>query len=238
MKSKLAKVLSLTLLLGSIPGTIWLSANGYIPTMIEGHSTNWVYIFLIIAFMIIAAFLGSIKRIFNSNFIEFVVVTTSIIFVVLIISGITFFLTRYLYAINIEEIFNPNISKYTQMYKTIKKEPYVRGKIIAIDLNRKKIDKSITRLIPKYLQAHSPMEVGTILQLEWEFRVTGRYTTGSEAKRVYCDVSLIDTNLNQIIFKKNFAGTKPPGLKSTSLLNRGSNPKEDIVVWLQNLPRI
>jgi hypothetical protein len=134
--------------------------------------------------------------------------------------------------------FKDRLPEYTAITRTQVGDPYLKGKIIAIDKNRNIIDKLYYDLSEE-LRANTPEEVGTIVWLQCDENVVGYYgstqTEGSEATYWTCDVTIIDKSIPAILEKRNFAGAPPPSKSAGS--GTGGKPTKEIIDYLVSLPR-
>lgn len=115
-------------------------------------------------------------------------------------------------------------------------QPYVKGKVILVNKEEKKIDHTYCEL-PEELRATRPEEVETIVWLEWGKDKVGRYTDGSTAYVNTCKVTIIDRSIPAIVAVTNLRGSMPPNMTTRGGGAGGSMPTEEVIAYLQNLPR-
>ena len=126
------------------------------------------------------------------------------------------------------------------------------GKIIPIyiDPERGNEISSIYGDLPSELRAMKPEEVGTIVLLKRPLHLAeGEYRTGGstygnyggKALRVTRSIIIIHRKDREIVEEKTFRGGPPPSKilfsKGDRKIHRGSDPIDEIVVYLKSLPR-
>jgi hypothetical protein len=135
-----------------------------------------------------------------------------------------------------------NIDEYTGLNLAVmsdysSRKPYIKGKIIIIDNQKNKIDH-IYYDLPENLRATKPENVGTIVLLEWGEDKIGFYASPrSEAIVITCQVTVIDKSIPAIVSKVNFEGPPPPAILKSGESATGAMPTQEIVNYLQGLPR-
>ena len=143
------------------------------------------------------------------------------------------------------DVFKPHIHKYISgpYQSAFTNEPYVRGKILSIDVKDSTVDELTFSKLPDELRAASNDEVGTILLCEWYRIKEGEYfsedtnvKTG-DAYRSYANVSIIDVKENKMIHIKNFKGQDP--LKATNIDGdfTSMQPMFELIDYIKGLPR-
>jgi hypothetical protein len=114
--------------------------------------------------------------------------------------------------------------------------PYLRGKVITVDITDNKIDYLYLDL-PESLVPKTPEEVSTVIWLKWKKVSVGHYTDGATGYRIDGEVTIIDmTNLVKFD-AKTLHGSDPPSTKSGSGDREGFKPTDEIVDYLKSLPR-
>jgi hypothetical protein len=123
-------------------------------------------------------------------------------------------------------------------------QAYLKGKIIPVNKTENKID-DIYYSLPEGLRATKPEDVGTIVWLDWGEDKVGHYCSeyipgcfSSDDPAIVntCDVTIIDKSIPAIVVERNFRGSDPPQ-KTKGGGASGSMPTEEIVDYLQNLPK-
>jgi len=120
------------------------------------------------------------------------------------------------------------------------KPPYVKGKVIVIDINTRNIDGTYFAL-PEDLRARSPEEVETIVLLEWgklkvgEYEPTKTNVLAVDALVLTCKASLIDKQRGLIVGESQFRGGDPPPRLDVGKANYGPKPTPQIINWLKSL---
>jgi hypothetical protein len=130
-------------------------------------------------------------------------------------------------------------------------EAYLKGKIITVNKKEKRLD-DIYFDLPEELRATKPEDVGTIVWLEWGKDEAGFYCDWSDvlckdgitppkhddpATVNTCHVTIIDKFIPAIVGEMSFMGSDPPQRKTRSGSSSGSMPTEEIVAYLQSLPK-
>lgn len=136
--------------------------------------------------------------------------------------------------------FKSHLSEYASMsgLKPISPtvSPYIKGKVIVIDIDEKDIDDCFFDL-PSDLRAASPEEVGTVIWLDWGEVLIGRYTDGAGGYQITCKVTVIDKAKTAIVGEATFKGSEPPSVKSGSGDRTGDKPTDDVSDYIKTLPR-
>lgn len=88
--------------------------------------------------------------------------------------------------------FKPHIESYVNIpnLKHAPQQRYIRGRIIPVDPDRKRIHLAALRLLPNDLRAQSPDEVGTIMWVRSDYR---DYT-----------IALIDRSTSTVVWQKEY----------------------------------
>jgi hypothetical protein len=124
--------------------------------------------------------------------------------------------------------------------------PYVRGKIIPINVTEKQVDDLWFKL-PDALRASNPGEVGTVLLIDCASEVAGYYVpeegepgkSNTLGRQWRCSTDLLDERSHHILDHRYFVGEHPPEkIDSNSLFDvSGPKPYGDMISYLDNLPR-
>jgi len=115
-------------------------------------------------------------------------------------------------------------------------DPYIFGKVIVINIENGKLDDVYNKL-SKDLKASNHEEVGMVIWLEWGEVLVGEYTDGWKGYAHTCDVTTIDFINSTIVDEEYFRGTDPPESKNFGGDAWGSMPIDDIVQYIEGLPR-
>jgi hypothetical protein len=137
-----------------------------------------------------------------------------------------------------ESQMNEHINEYIDIHSSniSPSGGYIRGKIITIDIENRKIDNFWLHL-PTDMIAASPDEVGTIIWLKWDQSIVGRYTNGKNAYQISCLVTIIDKLLGTKVDEKKFWGSPPPSKVISTNTGVGSRPNSEIAEYIESLPR-
>jgi len=143
--------------------------------------------------------------------------------------------------VNIQKVFGDHVQEYTVITGLNpdfqSENSYIRGKVITVDIGENKIDRIYFDL-PGDMAAKNPEEVGTIIWLKWEDVRVGTYIPGGgTAYERTCEVTIIDKLEAIIVDKKSFTGTEPPPTMLREGDGYGSKPTDEIVDYLESLPR-
>lgn len=144
-----------------------------------------------------------------------------------------------------KDVFRPYIHKYISgpYESAFTSEPYVRGRILSIDIKDSTVDEFTFSKLPEELKARSADEVGTLLFCEWYSVKEGEYfneetdeKTG-DAYRSYANVSIIDLKEKRLIHIRNFKGADP--LKATNITGdfTSMQPMFEVIDYVKSLPR-
>ena len=163
------------------------------------------------------------------------------IIIILVIIGIFLGIRFGCNIINIQKVFGAHVQEYTVISGLNpgfqSENPYIRGKVITVDIGENKLDQIYFDL-PGDMTAKNPEEVGTIIWLKWEDVRVGTYSpSGEAAYRITCEVTLIDKPEAILIDKKSFTGSEPPPTMLREGDGYGSKPTDEIVDYLESLPR-
>lgn len=131
-------------------------------------------------------------------------------------------------------------------------DPYISGKIIALDPQLKTLHTRVQDGIPPYLRPTSEQmkardqSIGTAAWIECEEKQIGVYLpSGSQlsnpdignAKRIDCEVTIVDLKKQLIVGRRIIEGTEPPGKLAGARSNLPQFPIVPIVRYLMGLPR-
>jgi hypothetical protein len=124
------------------------------------------------------------------------------------------------------------------------KAPYLRGKLVAIDVAAREVDGWIQPKLSDELRADSPDETGTAVLIAWDWTQVGAYVdkdTGRETGAGYrsaADVTLVDVAEGRVIERRRFEGEMPASGQSQEGDYRSERPMFKIVKYLEGLPKL
>jgi hypothetical protein len=165
-----------------------------------------------------------------------------ILLLILLVIGLGvggFFGIRYLARQGELGPFNDQINDYTAPAARVGKEesPYVKGKVIPVNLKSKDVDWLYYDL-PDNLRPTSPGEVGTVVWLDWGEVKVGQYGSGGGGAFVQtCKVTVIDKARRAIVGETVVRGSDPPRSSRRGSSASGSKPTTEVVQYLNRLPR-
>jgi hypothetical protein len=111
-------------------------------------------------------------------------------------------------------------------------------KVVVVDVKDKDVD-SMHFDVPDGLRAATPQEVTTVVQLNWDKRQVGTYSSGGKAYQWFCDVTVVDLKSKGKIGGQNFSGSRPPqsfvGKRGES--RTGDKPTEAVLNYIKGLRR-
>lgn len=135
--------------------------------------------------------------------------------------------------------FKNNLTEYTNT-ATFKEQagttPYLKGKLVVVNKTEMKVDDPYFDL-PEDVKAVKPEEVSTIVLLDYDKSVAGRYTDGAAGYRYTAKVTVIDKTSGTIVGRTSFKGGEPPSTKKGSGDEYGPKPSNEIKNYLLSLPR-
>jgi len=127
--------------------------------------------------------------------------------------------------------------------------PYVRGKVIPIDVVGKQVD-DLWFKIPDALRASNPQDVGTVLLINCTSEIAGYYfpedakpsssnTSNTIGRRWMCATDLVDEGSHHVLDVQHFTGVEPPNSIDGNQLFDVSGPKPygQMIFYLTGLPR-
>ena len=114
--------------------------------------------------------------------------------------------------------------------------PYIVGKVIALDMESGQID-DVYHQLSSDLRAKSHDEVGMVIWCDWGEKLIGTYSDGFKGYAHTCDITIIDFANFEIVDTKYFKGTDPPETKNVGGDVWGSKPTPDIVEYIEGLPQ-
>jgi len=92
--------------------------------------------------------------------------------------------------------------------------------------------------------ADEPGEVGTVAQIDCHADPVGDYARDGDtagdygrALRWTCDVAIVDWGLQRTVARRSFVGGEPPEQIGSARDAYGTHPREDVVEWIEGLPR-
>jgi len=136
-------------------------------------------------------------------------------------------------------LFEPYIPGYVGSLNIASKAaPYMRGKAVVVDISedKPKLAEIYFDLHPD-IQAKTPEEVGTVIQLKCQEFVVGSYSDGGRGYRTTCEVTVVDWIARTILGTTSFKGSEPPEVKSGGKDKHGSVPDDQVLDYLKKLPR-
>jgi len=143
------------------------------------------------------------------------------------------------------EIRDPWIDSHMDQYlflssDTILETPYITGKIVIINPERKRVDPLHYKL-SKELRAQAHEDVGTVVWLQREEKKVGAYLGGGSAYQHVWHVTVIDFKRGVITAKQEIRGSEPPDTvycRSDSPCNAsGDEPTSKVLEYLKSLPQ-
>lgn len=122
-------------------------------------------------------------------------------------------------------------------------EPYVAGKLLTIDVEKRAVDFWTYSKLPQELKAMDPSDIGTVALITWGWKLVGDYVdhetrekTG-EAYRSTADVALVDVNARVVVARQSFDGDDPAGGLTREGDYRSERPMFKVLAYLERLPR-
>lgn len=144
-----------------------------------------------------------------------------------------------------KDVFKPYLKNYIsgKYAQEFTNEPYIRSKVLSIDVNDTTVDEFTFTKFPEELRANKPEEIGTLLLCEWYEVKEGEYyneetrqKTG-DAYRSYANISIIDFKEKKLIYIKNFKGADPLGAFHSDGNFTSMQPMFELVDYINKLPR-
>jgi len=117
--------------------------------------------------------------------------------------------------------------------------PYIKGKVVVIDFEAKRLDP-INDSLSADLRATNKAELGTVVWLQCDDQVVGRYSSGGSALVVVCNLTIIDVSKKAKVGFMTIRGPQPPSYvrsRTSGQSHSGGKPTEEIVRYLASLPR-
>lgn len=141
--------------------------------------------------------------------------------------------------------FNPYIDGYlkTEVGAEASGSPYLRGKLVTIDVDRAQVDYWTYPKLPEAIRAASPDQVRTVGLIQWGWDNVGHYEevdTGrktGEAFQSHARLTLIDWVDRTCIAEVTFEGKAPVGRTTRDGDFKSMQPMFRIVDYLTALPR-
>jgi hypothetical protein len=121
--------------------------------------------------------------------------------------------------------------------------PYLRGKLVTVDLDKRAVDYRTYPHLPEDLKAMAPSEVGTVALIRWGREHVGVYVNADtheetgEAYRSTAEVTLLDWSSRQVIGRTSFRGEAPAGGLTQKGDYQSERPMFKIRRYLEQLPR-
>ncbi|MDE1920054.1 MAG: hypothetical protein KGJ09_01390 [Candidatus Omnitrophica bacterium] len=141
--------------------------------------------------------------------------------------------------------FKNDLVKYMDVPETMGAgEPYLKRKVLIIDVSSKAVDTELSSMLPDSLRATRPEEVGSVVLVYCKQTTVGYYSSRNplaggmyNAYRWECNVTLTDEDKGVCLGKWVFKGGPPPS-ETGEGGGSGSKPTWDIVTYLLSLPRL
>ena len=127
--------------------------------------------------------------------------------------------------------------------------PYRAGKLLLIDCDYRRVDSTVQDLLPDALRAVTPGEVGTVVWLQWDSQVRGRYGSvmGRAGYQHECTLTAFDVTHPaspvKVVEGVHILGPPPPNSIDASEAGDlgspgiGTMPYDEIIRYLAALPR-
>lgn len=121
--------------------------------------------------------------------------------------------------------------------------PYLRGKLVTIDVDRAEVDYWTYPKLPEDIRAMTPDQVGTVGLIKWDFEKVGYYEnveTGRQTGDAFqsnARLTLIDWVEKTRIAEMTFEGAAPVGGLTRDGDFKSMQPMFQIVDYLTSLPR-
>jgi len=151
-----------------------------------------------------------------------------------------FFGVRMILRANKVKPFKEHLETYTKNVDQREKEFTSKkpiGKCITVDMEKNEVDHLYFDL-PDDLQAETPDQVATIVQLYWGKQQVNEYSNGKPALKQRCDVLVVDKATMEPVAAGTFWGSDPPSqIKSSQSEGSGDKPTDQVVAFLKGLPR-
>lgn len=167
-------------------------------------------------------------NLFKRNF-KFFKNEEGIIFYIFMVISISWASINFYNGIIIQA-FTPYLNNYLNVkHQTVSSRPYIAGKIIPIDMNKKQIDTDVYFSLPKHFRAANPHEVTSVAALYYKKLLAGRYNrSGGNAYDYCCGVYLIDIK-NKIMTLDDGVVNEAPKSKAGLGSASGSKPVKEFV---------
>lgn len=141
--------------------------------------------------------------------------------------------------------FDSHIGEYvnTDIGTQTSDSPYLRGRLVTVDVDRSEVDYWTYPKLPEDLRAATPDQVGTVGLIKWGFEKVGYYEnveTGEQtgdAYRSHARLTLIDWVEKTRIAEITFEGAAPVGGLTRDGDFKSMQPMFQIVDYLTSLPR-
>jgi hypothetical protein len=112
----------------------------------------------------------------------------------------------------------------------------IKRHVIPIDLKSRRVDPLYFEM-PANLRSSTPDDVQTLVWLDWNEEIVGKYNNGVPARVHVCDVTVLDKTSLRVIAQRTFRGEPPPKEISTSSTSQGigGRPNRQIVQYLAGM---
>jgi hypothetical protein len=116
--------------------------------------------------------------------------------------------------------------------------PRVAGRMVTVDLGKREIDEGVYIRLPAALQARSPKEVRTVVQVRYRDEVVGEYQDGAKALQEKAYITIVDLRTHREYEGRTIEGLEPAYVKRGGGDQTGGPlDKDDIANYLKRLVR-
>ena len=107
--------------------------------------------------------------------------------------------------------------------------PRLAGRVVPIDMERRRVEEEIYDLLPDRVKARSPSEARTVVKIRYHEHVVGKYTSGDKAIQVDARVTIVNRGAHRRYAAKHIEGPIPDLLISSSDEASGGPPVDEVV---------
>ncbi len=122
------------------------------------------------------------------------------------------------------ERLEPKAERYAAIQgRPAKGSAHVRPGVVPIDVDDRKVDEGVYMDLSNQLQARSPGEVSTVVQIHYDEEVVGEYQDGQDAVQRFAKLTIVD-----VASGKRYRGGRVNGPEPSTVISRISgDPKGD-----------
>ena len=140
---------------------------------------------------------------------------------------------------NLVSRLQPHVEEYMKLeVSQSKQRPYIRGKILPVNIDRKSVDTWLFSKLPARLLADDPGEIGTVVWVSWSRGKVSDHENPEKRQITLsrATVTIIDIHTKEILDVKVFHGEENINSENPESSFQRDWPVDKVVEYIVNLP--